>query len=159
MAGSRSPAAPVMPGSEWGPAEATAPPVPAPPGSSLVRSLPTQGQPSAAPAPSPSASAQEWPADAGTTLVLVEDHRAPLVTVMLEFAAGTWSPWFVDNHAEEAFELQLDDAAGSLRRRADALGLAISLRAGALSSTLSFSCLKKDLKAALALAGDLLANP
>ena len=36
-----------------------------------------------------------WTVDAGTQGVLVEDHRAPLVAVTIEFPVGTWSPVFL----------------------------------------------------------------
>ncbi len=52
---------------------------------------------------------QEWQVDFGTTGLLVEDHRVPLVKVVVELAAGTWSPWVVEHDARAAFELQLSD--------------------------------------------------
>ncbi len=101
---------------------------------------------------------EEWEVSAGTTGVLVEDHRVPLVDVRVEFAAGTWMPWFREAHAEEAFEIQLHDSAGRLRRRADELALSIDLDAGARSSEIRLSCRKDDLRAALGLVREVLAN-
>jgi hypothetical protein len=38
--------------------------------------------------------AQVWAVDRGTTAILIEDHRAPLVEIRLMFPAGTWSSCF-----------------------------------------------------------------
>ena len=101
---------------------------------------------------------QAWRLPDGTSLLLVEDHRAPLIEVRIELPAGTWSPWVRENHAEEAFEIQMFDAKGELRSRADALALDISAWMGDLASTLSLSCHKDDLGAAIGLVRDVLAN-
>ncbi len=96
--------------------------------------------------------------DRETTGVLVEDHRVPLVAVVLEFPAGTWSPWVRRAGAADAFEMQMHDPGGALRRRADALALAISFSAGRRASVLRVTCLKESLDGALALVRDVLAN-
>lgn len=106
----------------------------------------------------PAFAVQEWQEAAGTTGVLVEDHRVPLVNVRVVFAAGSWMPWFRTSHAEEAFEIQLHDSEGELRRRADALAVNLQLDVGERSSTLWVACLKEDLPEALRLVRDLLAN-
>ncbi|MCB9765501.1 MAG: insulinase family protein [Alphaproteobacteria bacterium] len=96
--------------------------------------------------------------DADTRLVLVEDHRAPLVELRLSLPVGRYSPWFRDNHGEEAWAIQLYDPDGALRARADALALDVSLDVGDRSSRLAISCLEQDLDDAVALARDILAN-
>jgi len=101
---------------------------------------------------------QEWQVDFGTTGLLVEDHRVPLVKVVVELAAGTWSPWVVEHDARVAFELQLSDPSGSLRRRADRLAAPISLQMGPRTATLSVTCGTTDLAATLELIRDVLAN-
>ena len=122
----------------------------------LAPLLPVRALPALAAAPG--ARVQEWEIAEGTTALLVEDHRVPLVDVSVEFGAGSWSPWVVENHAEEAFEIQMHDARGELRRRADRLALDIGLEVGARSSTVSLSCRKEDLGPALQLVRDILAN-
>ena len=99
-----------------------------------------------------------WDHDEGTQAVLVEDHRRPLVDMTLRFPAGTSHPWFAAAHLEEAWDNLLYDPDGELRARADALALDLSSFAGQRSSTLSMSCLKQDLPAALELVEDALAN-
>ena len=96
--------------------------------------------------------------DAGTQGVLVEDHRAPTVTVTIEFPVGTWSPWTRQHGALVAFNHQDDDPDRSLRRRADALAASIGLSMGSRSASLTVRCLRADLDASLALAKDILAN-
>lgn len=104
------------------------------------------------------AQVESWPLDAGTEVALVEDHRAPFVSLRVEFPVGTWSPWFRHAHAAEAFEIQMYDPASALRRRADAIGAGISFDAGDRYSTVSASCLKDDLPQLLQLIRDTLAN-
>jgi len=102
---------------------------------------------------------QTWAVDRGTTGVLVEDHRQPLVEIRLVFPAGEWSPWLERaRHVEEAFAIQLMDPAGALRARADRLGADLSLATDARASTLTLGCRKADLDSALALARDVLGN-
>lgn len=101
---------------------------------------------------------QTWNVDAGTLGVLVEDHRAPIVHLQVEFPAGSWSPWVHANHAEEAWEIQFRDAQGALRARADQLAADLSVNMGARQSALGASCRKEDLADVLALARQVLAN-
>ena len=112
----------------------------------------------AAPAAPQSETALRWSVDAGTTGMLVEDHRVPLVTVYARFPAGSWSPWVDDNDADVAFSIQSRDPAGALRRRADRLAAPIALSVEPRWSTLSVTCLKEDLPAVLQLVRDVLAN-
>jgi zinc protease len=96
--------------------------------------------------------------DAGTTGALVEDHRAPVVTIALEFPIGSWSPWARAHHAADAFTFADDDPDRALRRRADALAASIDLEMGTRAASLTARCLKPDLDETLALIRDILAN-
>lgn len=100
----------------------------------------------------------EWAVDAGTTALLVEDHRAPLVSVTLEFPVGSWSLWGMEHDVETAFTIQNRDPEGALRRRADLLAVSLGLAVGERSSVLTLSCRKEDLPGALRLARDVLEN-
>ncbi len=99
-----------------------------------------------------------WTVDAGTQGALVEDHRAPIVAVTIEFPVGAWSSWTRAQGADVAFTHQDDDPDRSLRKRADALAASIELGMGHRSASLSVRCLHDDLDASLALAKDILAN-
>jgi zinc protease len=99
-----------------------------------------------------------WRLDAATEVALVEDHRAPLVTLRIVLPAGTWSPWLRDRGGEEAFAIQLHDPEGSLRRRADALGVSLDLRSDERTTELAAKCLTEDLDAMLLLVRDVFAN-
>lgn len=99
-----------------------------------------------------------WAQDDATQVVLVEDHRAPLVELRVQVPAGTWTPWLVENHGEEAWTLQHYDPDGALRARADALAIDLSVSTRQQRSLLSVSCLKRDLPDAIALVGDIFAN-
>ena len=97
--------------------------------------------------------------DDGTQAVLVEDHREPVASIVVELPAGRFSPWAVSHHAVEAFELMDRDPARALGRRADALAVALTLDVTARASTLRATCLKANFDAMLALIKDVLANP
>jgi zinc protease len=101
---------------------------------------------------------QEWAVDSGTTGMLVEDHRVPVASVRLAFPVGTWSPWGRRHHLEEAFEIQMRDGKGELRRRADLLAIEVALSPQERSSDLKLTCRKEDLASALALVRDVLFN-
>ncbi len=99
-----------------------------------------------------------WSVDEATTAVLVEDHRAPLVELRVQVPAGTWTPWLIDNHGEEAWQHQHYDPDGALRARADALAADLGFSVRQQRSLLSVSCLKRDLPEALTLVADIFAN-
>lgn len=99
-----------------------------------------------------------WNLDESTTVVLVEDHRAPLVELRVQVPVGNWTPWFLDNHGEEAWTLQHYDPDGALRARIDALAIDLSVYTREQRSVLAVSCLKRDLSDAMELVEDIFAN-
>lgn len=99
-----------------------------------------------------------FPLEDGTTVLVASDARAPLVTVVVEFSAGTWSPWVRARDAEEAFEIQLHDPSGELKRRADALAAEVSLSMGGRAAWLRATCLAEDLEAVAGLLREILGN-
>jgi predicted Zn-dependent peptidase len=100
----------------------------------------------------------EWEVSPGTTGVLVEDHRVPLVALRIELPAGDWMPWFRQHHAGDAFEIQQYDPDGSLRKRSDVLAAELQLASEARASILELSCRTSELEAALELVRDVLSN-
>jgi zinc protease len=112
----------------------------------------------AALAGAPAAAIETWELDDGTEVALVEDQRAPLLSMRVVFPVGTWSPWVRREHAEEAFELQNRDGSAALRRREEALAADIELAMGARTATLSASFLREDLDAVAALMRAVLSN-
>ncbi len=114
-----------------------------------------------APAPAPAAEApsvQTWAIDAGTTAMLVEDHRVPLYSLRVQVPVGTDMPWTREHHAQEAWELSHYDPEGRLRARADALAASLSLQMQDNRAVLSISGLTRDLDASVALVKEILAN-
>ncbi len=104
-------------------------------------------------------SAETWSVDSGTTAILIEDHRAPLVEIRLMFPIGLWSPWAkLAGRLDEAFALQLLDTRGRLRARADHLGADIALSTDARMCVLSLGCRREALDSVLALARDVLSH-
>jgi len=113
---------------------------------------------SAGPAAGAGPAIESWMQGEGTTVILVEDHRAPLVSLRVEFPAGNWSSWAREVHAEEAFEIQLHDSAGQLRAKADRLAAGVSVYMGSRASTLQASFLKEDLDEVMELVRDIFSN-
>ena len=101
---------------------------------------------------------ESWTLDDGTTVALVEDHRAPVVSLRIVFPVGTWSPWVRRSHAEEAFEFQLRDPKAALRERARALAADLDLGMGPRTAGLRASFLREDLDAVAELIRDVFAN-
>ncbi len=101
---------------------------------------------------------QSWEVAPGTDAALVEDHRVPVVRLVLEFPAGSWSPWMREIHGEEAFRGQLYDPEGELRRRADQLALNLRFKVRAWSSEISATFLREDLDDVVELLREILAN-
>jgi zinc protease len=99
-----------------------------------------------------------WDVPEQGRVVLVEDHRAPLVELRLFFPAGQWSPWFRESGAEDGFDLQLYDPEGALRARVNALAAEVSMGADPYGATFTLRCLKEDLPDALELTQDILLN-
>lgn len=114
--------------------------------------------PAAAPAPKPKATPAIWTVSEGTEAVLVEDHRVPEVVLVVEIPVGTYSPWLNAQHGVEAWELQMYDADGALRARADALAADLSVYCEPRTCTLELVALKRDLEASVALIQDVLKN-
>ncbi|MEY3213228.1 MAG: hypothetical protein RIT28_3709 [Pseudomonadota bacterium] len=111
-----------------------------------------------APAPRPKATPAIWTVSEGTDAVLVEDHRVPEVVLVVEIPVGTYSPWLTAQHGVEAWELQMYDADGALRARADALAADLSVYCEPRTCTLELVALKRDLEASVALVQDVLKN-
>ncbi len=109
-------------------------------------------------APAATGDVQSWEIAPGTDAALVEDHRVPVVHLVIEFPAGSWSPWMREVHGEEAFRGQLYDPEGELRRRADQLALDLRFRVTALSSEISATFLREDLDDVVELLQEILAN-
>jgi len=99
-----------------------------------------------------------WSVSEGTEGLLVSDTRVPLVRIVVDFPAGSYSPWFRETHVEEAFKLQFYDSEGALRARADALAAEVSLSVDSRTSRVTVSCLKRDTESAVQLIKDLLSN-
>lgn len=97
-------------------------------------------------------------AGAGTTGVLVEDHRVPLVEIRLQFPVGTASTWAMEHDAQEAFETAMADPDRALRHRADRLAAGIALSMDRWSAQIQASCHKRDVPAVLQLLRDILEN-
>ena len=93
----------------------------------------------------------------GDTVFLLEDRRAPLVHIRLEFPIGAWSAWAHENHAADAFSIQTHDP-GRLLARADRLGVELDIGMATVSAWLQANCLAEDTPALLALMGDVLEN-
>jgi zinc protease len=109
-------------------------------------------------APKPRAVPAIWTVSEGTEAVLVEDHRVPEVVLVVEIPVGLHSPWLDAQHVVEAWELQMYDAEGALRARADALAADLYLYCSARTCNLEVVALKRDLDASVALVQDVLKN-
>jgi zinc protease len=108
--------------------------------------------------PARRAAVHRWSVDDHTTGILVQDARAPVVEVWLEFPVGRWSAWARDVDLQSAMAIQLYDPEGALRRRADLLAADLSSFAAERYSVIRVVCLKQDLAGVGSLLQDVIAN-
>lgn len=101
---------------------------------------------------------EEWTLDDGTPVILMEDQRASWAYLTVDFPVGRWSPWARANPAREAFEIQLYDPPGALRRQADALAVALTVRMYSRDATVYGSALAEDFENLADLVGAVLRN-
>lgn len=103
-------------------------------------------------------SIREWEVDEHTRGVLVQDSRAPLVGVRVEFPVGTWSRWAEQADVFTAMAILRHDPDGTLRERSDRLAARLSSGAGRRQSYVEVACLEDDLPQVLALMREVLLN-
>jgi zinc protease len=101
---------------------------------------------------------QAWTLDDGTEVLLVEDHRVPLVDLRIVFPVGSYGDWAWEHYASTAMAIQLYDADGEFRARADDLAADVSTYAGGYWSQMGCSCRKSDLPQVLSLLRDVMDN-
>ncbi len=92
-------------------------------------------------------------------LVVVEDHREPMVSIRIEVPVGEWSPWARSHHLADVWLTQARDPAGRFVRRADDLGVELSLSVRPRSAVLATTCRREDLEAVLDLVRQVLTHP
>ncbi len=101
---------------------------------------------------------QTWMLNKETRIFLTEDHRAPVLHIYVYFPVGTWSPWALQQHASEAFQIQKIDPEGRLLKQAADLGLGVDVGTDKFSSYLHVFCLKEDAFRVAALLHEILTN-
>jgi len=94
---------------------------------------------------------ESWSSAGGEQVVLVEDRRAPVVTVRLQWPLGKWSVWSRSVPLEAAVESMRFDRERQVREELDRLGATLQLHVGRRSSTLILTVLREELDPALAL--------
>lgn len=100
----------------------------------------------------------EHPLPQGDTLVVVEDHRVPVVQLRIDFPVSRYSPWALAHDASTAWDIQRFDPDRTLRARADALAVRLNLSHSTESATLTLTCLRDDVDAAVQLLDEILHN-
>ncbi|MGC6507324.1 MAG: M16 family metallopeptidase [Myxococcota bacterium] len=99
-----------------------------------------------------------WTLENNDTVILVEDHRVPLALVNTRFTIGSLTPWFEENHGDEAFEILYYDAEQDLAQRSNALAASLSASCGTMVCKSALTLLKEDLDSGVQLYKDLLNN-
>ena len=99
-----------------------------------------------------------WTLDNKDTVILVEDHRVPVALVNTRFPIGDLTPWFKDNHGDEAFQILYYDAEQSIAQRTNTLAASLSASCGDYACKSVITLLKSDLDAGLELYKDMLGN-
>lgn len=101
---------------------------------------------------------ESWFLDDGTEVLLVEDHRSPVVSLQITFPAGTHGDWAWEHFANTAMAIQTHDPDGAFDAAADDLATDLGGWVGGLWSGINVRCRKDDLPAALGLLREIMAN-
>lgn len=80
----------------------------------------------------------------GTTVFLLRDSRAPVVSIGLNFTVNSLTPWVVQNHGMAAFECQLFAPEQRLERQREQLGVSLSVRMSWGHASISGGSLASD---------------
>ena len=99
-----------------------------------------------------------WTLENNDTVILVEDHRVPVALVNTRFPTGDLSPWFTENHGEEAFQILYYDADQSIAQRTNTLAASLSASCGDHACKSVVTLLKSDIDAGVQLYKDMLGN-
>lgn len=87
---------------------------------------------------------ETWSLDESTEVYFLEDSRAPLVYIQLNFPVNYLMPWAVENHAAAAFDCQMFAPERRLERRREQLGVSLSISMGWGYATIRGSSLTTD---------------
>ena len=101
---------------------------------------------------------QSWSHDDGTEVYLFEDHRAPLVSISINFPVHNLMAWTVENDGEIAFSGQSLDSNQELRRKRESLGVSLFSYMGDGFATIQASSLESHFEELIALIGETLSN-
>ena len=73
---------------------------------------------------------QTWFLDDGTEVLLLEDHRAPIVSIEINFNVNRLMPWSIENSAHAAFACQIFDSDRRIERKIEHSGVLLSASMG-----------------------------
>ncbi|MCY4096214.1 MAG: insulinase family protein [Gammaproteobacteria bacterium] len=103
---------------------------------------------------------QTWVLEDGTEVLFLEDHRAPLVSIEINFNVSQLIPWRVKEiaNAQAAFRGQLFDKNRQIRREIESSGVSISTSLGWERARIGGSSLAVDFPMLVTLIGKVLEN-
>lgn len=101
---------------------------------------------------------QTWFLDDGTEILLLEDYRAPLVSIEINFGVNRLMPWSVDNSAQAAFACQMFDSDRQIEREIENSGVFISASMGWGRARIGGSSLADEFPKLVRLIGEVLEN-
>ena len=101
---------------------------------------------------------ERWSIDPHSTGVYIADHRAPLITIQIQFPVGREMDATREAGIREAWLLQANEPDGRLEAREARLGDQLRLSVYHDTATLEILCLAEDLPEVRALLTDILSN-
>ena len=101
---------------------------------------------------------QTWFLDDGTEVLLLEDHRAPLVSIEVNFNVNRLMPWSIENSAQAAFVAQLLDTDRQIERKIESSGVYLSASMGWGRARIGGSSLAVDFPKLIELIREVLEN-
>ncbi len=101
---------------------------------------------------------QTWFLDDGTEVLLLEDHRAPLVSIEVNFDVNRLMPWSVENSAQAAFVCQFFDTDRQIERKIESSSVYLSASMGWGRARIGGSSLAVDFPKLIELMQEVLEN-
>ena len=101
---------------------------------------------------------QSWHLKDGTEVLLLEDNRAPLVSIQISFDVNRLMPWSIENSSQAAFVCQMKDTNRQIEREIERSGVFLSTYMGWARAGISGSSLETDFPTLLRIIRKVLSN-
>lgn len=101
---------------------------------------------------------QTWFLADGTEILLLEDYRAPIVNIQINFNVNRLMPWSIENGAQAAFTCQIFDPDRRIERQLEESGVFLSVSMGWARAVIRGSSLAREFPKLIGLIREMIEN-